>query len=71
MTDPPTTTRAYFRGQCLKRFASSIVAANWDSIVFDIGEDPLRRVPMMDPLRGSSAHVDTLFEGVQQPRRVA
>jgi proteasome accessory factor A len=29
------------------------VAANWDSIVFDIGMDPLRRVPMMEPLRGT------------------
>ena len=29
------------------------MAANWDSIVFDIGTDPLRRVPMMEPLRGT------------------
>ena len=65
--DPPTTTRAYFRGQCLKRFAGAIVAANWDSIVFDLGDDPLRRVPMMEPLRGSKAHVDRLFEGCSSP----
>ena len=36
-TEPPLTTRAYFRGRCLKRFSRAIVAANWDSIVFDIG----------------------------------
>ena len=59
--DPPTTTRAYFRGECLKRFGPSIVAANWDSIVFDVGEDTLRRVPMMEPLKGSAAHVGTLL----------
>ncbi len=63
VTSPPTDTRAYFRGECLKRFGPSIVAANWDSIVFDLGGDPLRRVPMMEPLRGSAAHVDTLFDG--------
>ena len=25
--------------------------ANWDSLVFDLGSDPLRRVPMMEPLK--------------------
>ena len=66
-TAPPTTTRAYFRGRSLERFSSAIVAANWDSVVFDIGEDPLRRVPMMEPLKGTALHVDTLFEGCDTP----
>jgi len=39
----------------------SIVAANWDSMVFDVGRDPLRRVPMMEPLRGTAAHVASLI----------
>jgi proteasome accessory factor A len=59
---PPETTRAYFRGTCLARFAPEIVAANWDSIVFDIGRDPLKRVPMMEPLRGTKALTAGLFE---------
>ncbi|MEY4129973.1 MAG: hypothetical protein RLZZ31_97 [Actinomycetota bacterium] len=62
MTEPPTTTRAYFRGKCLSKFASEIVAANWDSMVFDIGTDPLRRVPMMEPLRGTAAHVASVID---------
>ena len=66
-TAPPETTRAYFRGRCLERFSSAIVAANWDSVVFDIGEDSLRRVPMMEPLKGTARHVDTLFEGCETP----
>jgi len=66
-TEPPATTRAYFRGRCLQRFSSAIVAANWDSVVFDIGEDSLRRVPMMEPLKGTARHVDTLFEGCDTP----
>ncbi|MGH9298797.1 MAG: proteasome accessory factor PafA2 family protein, partial [Acidimicrobiales bacterium] len=65
VTEPPETTRAYFRGRCLAMFAPAIVAANWDSVVFDIGQDPLRRVPMMEPLRGTAQHVDTLFEGCE------
>ena len=67
VTEPPDTTRAYFRGQCLKRWASSVAAANWDSMVFDIGVDPLRRVPMMEPLRGTRAHVDQLLNSVSSP----
>jgi proteasome accessory factor A len=67
VTEPPTTTRAYFRGKCLQRFASSIVAANWDSLVFDIGGDPLRRVPMMEPLKGTAAMVDDLLDSCATP----
>ena len=61
VTEPPTDTRAWFRGKCLQRWASQIVAANWDSMVFDVGGDPLRRVPMMDPTRGTEAHVGRLM----------
>ncbi|QXC62042.1 proteasome accessory factor PafA2 [Aquihabitans sp. G128] len=67
MTDPPTDTRAYFRGRCLQRWADQVVAANWDSIVFDVGEDSLRRVPMMEPLRGTRAHVGTLVDESATP----
>ncbi|MFV0526707.1 MAG: depupylase/deamidase Dop [Acidimicrobiales bacterium] len=62
VTEPPTDTRAYFRGKCLQRFASQVVAANWDSIVFDVGEDPLRRVPMLEPSRGTVDHVGALLD---------
>jgi Pup amidohydrolase len=62
MSEPPADTRAYFRGKCLQKWADDIVAANWDSLVFDIGRDPLRRVPMMEPSRGTEAHVGTLLE---------
>jgi proteasome accessory factor A len=62
MVDPPTTTRAYFRGRCLQKFPNEVVAANWDSLVFDVGRDPLRRVPMMEPLRGTADHVGKLID---------
>jgi len=62
MTEPPHDTRAFFRGRCLQRFPDAVVAANWDSLVFDVGTDALRRVPMMEPLRGTEAHVGTLFD---------
>jgi proteasome accessory factor A len=62
MTEPPTSTRAYFRGRCLAKYPDEIVAANWDSIVFDVGREPLRRVPMMEPLRGTADHVARLID---------
>ncbi|MGD9793220.1 MAG: depupylase/deamidase Dop [Acidimicrobiia bacterium] len=62
MTEPPPTTRAYFRGRCLAKYPDQIVAANWDSMVFDVGSDPLRRVPMMEPLRGTAAVVGSLID---------
>jgi proteasome accessory factor A len=59
--EPPTGTRAWFRGKCLARWPDAVVTANWDSLVFDIGADPLRRVPMMDPLKGTAEHTGTLL----------
>ena len=38
------------------------MAANWDSIVFDVGREPLRRVPMMEPFRGTADHVARLID---------
>jgi proteasome accessory factor PafA2 len=60
---PPPDTRAWFRGTCLQRWAGNIVAANWDSMVFDVGGDPLRRVPMMEPTRGTEALLGSLLAG--------
>lgn len=67
MTNPPTTTRAYFRGRCLAKWPEHIVAANWDSVVFDLGRDPLRRVPMMEPLRGTAESVASLIDESDTP----
>jgi Pup amidohydrolase len=67
VSTPPRGTRAYFRGRCLEKWGSSVAAANWDSLVFDLGTDPLRRVPMMDPLRGTADMVDVLIEECETP----
>jgi proteasome accessory factor A len=66
-TDAPVSTRAWFRGGCLARWPEAVVAANWDSIILDVGGDPLKRIPMMEPLRGSKAHVEDLFASVSTP----
>jgi proteasome accessory factor A len=67
VTQPPPSTRAYFRGRCLDRWPDAVVAANWDSIILDVGADPLKRIPMMEPLRGTKAHVEALFAEASTP----
>jgi proteasome accessory factor A len=62
--EPPEKTRAYFRGRCVSQFREALVAANWDSLVFDIGEPHLKRIPMMEPLRGDRARVGPLLDRV-------
>jgi proteasome accessory factor A len=60
--NPPPRTRAYFRGRCVSEFSDSLVAANWDSLVFDTGESHLKRVPMMEPLRGGADLVGAMID---------
>src|ERR1700712_3673841 len=63
MHEPPEDTRAYFRGRCLSKYADNIAAASWDSVIFDLpGHESLQRVPTIDPLRGSKAHVGALLD---------
>ncbi|MFV0462901.1 MAG: depupylase/deamidase Dop [Nostocoides sp.] len=61
VTNPPEDTRAWFRGTCLSRFPESVVSASWDSVILNSGHGPLKRVPMLEPLRGTKAQVEDLF----------
>ncbi len=61
---PPEDTRAWFRGECIRRFRTQVVAAGWDALVLDAGRDSLQRVPMMEPGRGTRAQVGSLLDEV-------
>ena len=62
-TSPPEDTRAYFRGKVMEKFGSSVVAASWDSVIFDVPDRPaLQRVPLLDPLRGTREQVGQMIE---------
>src|SRR5450432_229976 len=62
-TTPPDDTRAYFRGRCLAKFGSEVAAASWDSVIFDLpGYESLQRIPTLEPLRGTKAHVGDLID---------
>ncbi len=58
----PDDTRAYFRGECIRRYPDAVFGVNWDSISFNVGEDPIKRILMNEPLKGTKAHVKELFD---------
>ena len=63
VSNPPTDTRAYFRGRAVRQFGENIAAASWDSVIFDVPERrTMQRVPMLEPLRGTEQHVGPLFD---------
>ena len=62
VTEPPSDTRAYFRGRCVSSFSKDVVGASWDSVIFDVpGYGRLQRVPTREPLRGTKALTGALF----------
>ena len=60
--EPPHDTRAYFRGRCIAKYPDAISAASWDSLILDIGQEALQRLPMREPLRGTKEHVEALLD---------
>jgi proteasome accessory factor A len=59
---PPADTRAYFRGECIRRYGRKVFGVNWDSISFDLGEEPIKRILMNEPLKGTKSHVEGLLQ---------
>ncbi len=59
---PPADTRAFFRGECLKKYGSAVFGVNWDSISFGVDGEPIKRILMAEPLKGTRAHVEELLE---------
>jgi proteasome accessory factor A len=59
---PPSGTRAYFRGRCAGKFGKSLYGASWTSVLFDVGNTTIKKVPLMDPLRGTESLTAELFD---------
>ncbi len=54
---PPRDTRAFFRGTCIKKFPKEVYATSWTSVLFDIGNFTIKRVPLLHPLKGTEVLV--------------
>ena len=63
VANPPSDTRAYFRGTCVAKFVDQVAAVSWDSVILDLGPDvPLKRIATPDALGGTKAATADLFE---------
>ena len=59
--NPPEGTRAYFRGTCLKKFPKEIYSASWTSILFDVGNAEIKKIPIMDPFKGNRQLIEKIM----------
>ncbi len=59
---PPRDTRAFFRGECLRRYPSEVFGVNWDSISFGVADESIKRIMMAEPLKGTSEFVEGLLD---------
>ena len=62
VNNPPGDTRAFFRGECIRRYPDNVAAASWDSVVFDTGADTLLRVPTLEPLKGTKDSIQSVLD---------
>ena len=49
-------------GARLRRYPSEVFGVNWDSISFGVDDEPIKRIMMAEPLKGSKEHVHDLLE---------
>src|SRR5438874_9125266 len=61
-SNAPLETRAYFRAACVKKWPQEVYAASWTSVLFDVGNAAIKRVPLMEPLRGSESLTKGLLD---------
>ncbi|MEE6280816.1 depupylase/deamidase Dop [Georgenia sp. MJ170] len=63
VTRPPTDTRAYFRGEAIRRYGAGVAGAGWASVVLD---DPaaehLVRLPLVEPRRATHERVGAALD---------
>ncbi|NCD19290.1 MAG: proteasome accessory factor PafA2 [Actinobacteria bacterium] len=74
---PPSDTRAWFRGELIRRFPERIFSASWQSIVVDLSDTPgvpaptrsndwqgggMVRIPLANPVGGTRDRVAALLD---------
>lgn len=63
VTGAPPSTRAWFRGECVRRYGRQVAAASWESVVFELpGHDRLQRLVTAEPARGTAELVGDLLD---------
>lgn len=59
----PAQTRAFLRGGVIERFAPSVAAASWDSVVLERADGSLVRLALRDPLGHTRDRVGDALHG--------
>ena len=62
VTEPPEDTRAWFRGEVVRRYGEDVKAASWDSVVVLDERQRLRRVQLPEPTDGGRAQTGALLD---------
>jgi proteasome accessory factor A len=60
----PVLTRAFFRGECLKRLPGHVYGMSWTSVLLNSGNSTIKRIPLMDPYRGTQQLTEELFQDI-------
>jgi proteasome accessory factor PafA2 len=61
INEPPSDTRAHFRGKCIEKFPKEVYLVNWEVVGFDHG-DVHRMVPLLNPLKGTREQCRDMLE---------
>lgn len=67
---PPAGTRAWFRGELIRRFPGQIYSASWHSIVVELDGGKLIRIPMTSPDAGSAMQLEDKLNACQSVEEV-
>ncbi|WP_226347025.1 depupylase/deamidase Dop [Agilicoccus flavus] len=63
VTHAPESTRAWFRGECVRRYGPEVVAASWESVVLaPAGTSARQWVGTPEPLRGTRSLAGDLLD---------
>jgi proteasome accessory factor A len=64
MCTAPAQTRAFFRGACLQRFPQQVYGMSWTSVLLESADTTIKRIPLMDPFRGTQSLTQELFQDI-------
>ena len=64
MHTAPPQTRAFFRGACLQQFPQQVYGMSWTSVLLEATDGTIKRIPLMDPYRGTQSLTQELFQDI-------
>jgi proteasome accessory factor A len=70
VSNPPRSTRAYLKGETLRRFPDGVAAAGWDRLTL-AWADGSASYWLADPLAGAQAQVGQALAAADSPRDLA